>query len=101
MDSFHYRFHLRIDLLFSGIILFTFGLSLYFILEQKKTSEMQNDFINNMTHEFKTPIATISVAADTIINPKIIDNSAQVEFFAQMIKKENKRNLVSILKMLN
>jgi len=52
---------------------------------------MKNDFINNMTHEFKTPIATISIAADSIANDKVIGLEEKVRFFAGMIKKENKR----------
>jgi two-component system, OmpR family, phosphate regulon sensor histidine kinase PhoR len=79
------------SLLFSLIILATFGLSLYFIIRQKKISEMKSDFINNMTHEFKTPIATISLAADTITNPKIIKDESSVRHFISMIKKENSR----------
>jgi two-component system phosphate regulon sensor histidine kinase PhoR len=52
---------------------------------------MKSDFLNNMTHEFKTPIATISLAADTISNPKIINDEAKVLQFISMIKKENSR----------
>ena len=79
------------SMLFSLFILATFGLSLYFIIRQKKISEIKSDFINNMTHEFKTPIATISLAADTITNPKIINNEASIRHFIGMIKKENDR----------
>lgn len=79
------------SMFFSLFILSTFALSLYFIIRQKKISEMKSDFINNMTHEFKTPIATISLAADTIINPKIINNDASIRHFIGMIKKENSR----------
>lgn len=77
--------------LFSLIILSTFALSLYFIITQKKISEMKSDFINNMTHEFKTPIATISLAADTITNNKVITDEGKVRHFIGMIKKENAR----------
>ncbi len=79
------------SLLFSIIILATFALSLFFIIRQKKISEMKSDFINNMTHEFKTPIATISLAADTITNPKVIKDESSVRHFINMIKKENSR----------
>jgi two-component system phosphate regulon sensor histidine kinase PhoR len=79
------------SLLFSLFILATFALSLYFIIRQKKISEMKSDFINNMTHEFKTPIATISLAADTITNPKVINDEARIKHFIGMIKKENSR----------
>lgn len=77
--------------LFLLIILSTFALSLWFIIRQKKTSEMQADFINNMTHEFKTPIATISLAADTIGNSRVITDEEKVRHFVGMIKKENSR----------
>ncbi|HUX97084.1 MAG TPA: HAMP domain-containing sensor histidine kinase [Bacteroidales bacterium] len=79
------------SLAFSLFIVATFALSLFFIIRQKKISEMKSDFINNMTHEFKTPIATISLAADTISNPKIINDGSKVLQFISMIKKENSR----------
>lgn len=79
------------SMLFSLFILATFALSIYLLIRQKKVSEMKSDFINNMTHEFKTPIATISLAADTIINPKVIKDEASIRHFISMIKKENSR----------
>jgi len=54
-------------------------------------SEIKTDFINNMTHEFKTPIATINLALDAIKNPKIIDDKDKVQRYLQMIRDENKR----------
>jgi two-component system phosphate regulon sensor histidine kinase PhoR len=82
---------LTASLLFSLIILATFAMSLFFIVSQKKISEMKSDFLNNMTHEFKTPIATISLAADTITNPKVINDESRIRHFVSMIKKENSR----------
>lgn len=82
---------LVISLIFSIIVLVTFAFSIYFILKQKKISEMKSDFINNMTHEFKTPIATISVATDSVMNPKVIENPERIRYFMEMIKKENTR----------
>lgn len=79
------------SMIFSLFILATFGLSLFFLIRQKKISEMKSDFINNMTHEFKTPIATISLAADTITNPKVIGDETRIKYFIGMIKKENNR----------
>ena len=79
------------SLLLSLIILATFAMSLFFIIRQKKISEMKSDFLNNMTHEFKTPIATISLAADTITNPKVISDESKIKHFISMIKKENSR----------
>ena len=52
---------------------------------------MKSDFINNMTHEFKTPIATISVATDSITNNKVVNDPEKIRYFAGMIKKENNR----------
>lgn len=93
-DSFIYRslnWLLVASFLFSLIILVTFGLSVFYILRQKKISEMKSDFINNMTHEFKTPIATISVATDSITNEKVLGDPEKIRYFAGMIKKENTR----------
>ncbi|MBK6283088.1 MAG: HAMP domain-containing histidine kinase [Draconibacterium sp.] len=93
-ESFVYRslnWLLLSSFLFSLIILLTFGLSVFYILRQKKISEMKSDFINNMTHEFKTPIATISVATDSITNPKVLNDPERIRYFAGMIKKENMR----------
>jgi two-component system phosphate regulon sensor histidine kinase PhoR len=93
-DTFIYKtlnWLLLISLIFSIIVLVTFAFSIYFILKQKKISEMKSDFINNMTHEFKTPIATISVAADSVTNQKIIENPERIRYFIEMIKKENTR----------
>jgi two-component system phosphate regulon sensor histidine kinase PhoR len=52
---------------------------------------MKSDFINNMTHEFKTPIATISVATDSINNEKVVNDPEKIRYFTGMIKKENAR----------
>lgn len=82
---------LMASFLFSLFILTAFAGSIYYILRQKKISEMKSDFINNMTHEFKTPIATISVAADSINNDKVIASAEKVRYFTGMIKKENAR----------
>lgn len=93
-DTFIYKtlnWLLFISLIFSIIVLVTFAVSIYFILKQKKISEMKSDFINNMTHEFKTPIATIWVAADSIANQKVIENPERILYFIDMIRKENRR----------
>ncbi len=82
---------LGLSVSFTLIIFLTFLLSIYQIIRQKRISEMKSDFINNMTHEFKTPIATISIAADSISNDKVINEQEKVRFFAGMIKKENQR----------
>lgn len=61
---------------------------------------MKNDFINNMTHEFKTPIATISLASDSINNPSIISNPDKVQRFTKIIRQENSRMLGQVEKVL-
>ncbi|HMO38134.1 MAG TPA: HAMP domain-containing sensor histidine kinase [Saprospiraceae bacterium] len=87
-------------LLFSTIILLCFGYTINVIFRQKKLSEMKNDFINNMTHEFKTPIATISLAADSITSPIISSNQDKVQRFANIIKQENIRMNNQVEKVL-
>ncbi len=59
------------SVIFTAIIVIVFYYTIHILLKQKKISEIKNDFINNMTHEFKTPLATISLAADAINNPSI------------------------------
>lgn len=82
---------LILSLFFIFIIIIAFSSSLYQLVRQKKISEIKTDFINNMTHEFKTPIATINLALDSIKNPKIIDDKDKVLRYVGMIREENKR----------
>ncbi|MFN8339077.1 MAG: HAMP domain-containing sensor histidine kinase [Saprospiraceae bacterium] len=88
------------SILFTGLILFCFSYTIYIIFHQKKVSEMKSDFINNMTHEFKTPIATISLASDSILSPNILENKDKVTRFINIIKQENKRMLSQVEKVL-
>ncbi len=76
---------------FTSIILISFIYTVREIFRQKKLSEIKNDFLNNMTHEFKTPIATISLAADSITNPSVRSDESKVTRFANIIKEENRR----------
>lgn len=80
-----------LSLLFTLVIVLTYSSALNQLIKQKQISEIKTDFINNMTHEFKTPIATINLALDAIKNPKIIDDKEKVQRYLQMIKDENKR----------
>jgi two-component system, OmpR family, phosphate regulon sensor histidine kinase PhoR len=80
-----------LSLLFTLVIILTYSSALNQLIKQKQISEIKTDFINNMTHEFKTPIATINLALDAIRNPKIIDDKEKVQRYLQMIKEENKR----------
>jgi two-component system phosphate regulon sensor histidine kinase PhoR len=82
---------LLLSVFFIFIIIVAFSSSLYQLVRQKKISEIKTDFINNMTHEFKTPIATINLALDAIKNPKIIDDNEKVKRYVRMIREENKR----------
>ena len=82
---------LVLSLSFIFIIIIAFSSSLYQLIRQKKISEIKTDFINNMTHEFKTPIATINLALDSIKNPKIINDNEKVLRYVKMIRDENKR----------
>ena len=82
---------LLLSLFFIFIIIVAFSSSLYQLVKQKKISEIKTDFINNMTHEFKTPIATINLALDSIKNPKIIKDEEKVLRYIKMIRDENKR----------
>lgn len=70
------------------------------LYRQKKLSEMKNDFINNVTHEFKTPIATITFAVANIENEKVLQNPALIKQFTQVIKDENKRLNTQVEKVL-
>lgn len=80
-----------LSIIFTLIIIIAYTSALNQLLRQRHISEIKSDFINNMTHEFKTPIATINLALDAIKNPKIIDDKEKVFKYLQMIKDENKR----------
>jgi len=73
------------------IVFIIYLLSILSIIRQKKLSAMKTDFINNMTHEFKTPITTIGIAADSISQEDVIKDEERVRFFSNMIIKENQR----------
>lgn len=77
--------------IFTFIIFAAFFITIRALLNQKKLSEIKSDFINNMTHEFKTPLATISLAVDALKNEKVINNEEKMAYFTSMIKDENKR----------
>ena len=80
-----------LSFLFTAIIIVAYYSALKQLNTQRHISEIKTDFINNMTHEFKTPIATINLALDAIKNPKVIDDKEKVYRYLQMIKDENKR----------
>ncbi|MEL1254729.1 HAMP domain-containing sensor histidine kinase [Flavobacterium sp. DGU38] len=80
-----------LSIVFTLIIIIAYTSALNQLIRQKQISEIKTDFINNMTHEFKTPIATINLALDAIRNPKIIEDKEKVYRYLQMIRDENKR----------
>ena len=82
-------------LIFSGIfilvVIFAFLYIISTIIRQKKISEIKNDFINNMTHEFKTPIATISLASEVLLHPDASSSAERINKYAKIIFDENIR----------
>lgn len=80
-----------ISLLFTFVIIAAYFSAIKQLILQRQISEIKTDFINNMTHEFKTPIATINLALDAIKNPKVISDTEKVTRYLQMIRDENKR----------
>ena len=80
-----------LSFVFTSIIIIAYSSAIYHLIKQRKISQIKTDFINNMTHEFKTPIATINLALDAIRNPKIINDQDKVKRYLGMIKDENKR----------
>jgi len=80
-----------LSLVFTGVIIFTYTSALRQLLKQRQISQIKTDFINNMTHEFKTPIATINLALDALKNPKVSDNKELVAKYHKMIREENRR----------
>ena len=78
-------------IVFTIIITTAFFITVRTLLKQKKLSEIKSDFINNMTHEFKTPLATISLAVDALKNEKVAGNREKSDYFTGIIKEENKR----------
>lgn len=80
-----------LSFVFTLIIMIAYSGAIYQLIKQKQISEIKTDFINNMTHEFKTPIATINLAVEAIKNPAIIADTDKVKRYLGMIREENKR----------
>ncbi len=73
------------------IIIFSFLFVILSLIKQKKLSNIKNDFINNMTHELKTPIATISLACEALSDSDVVKNKSMVDNYISVIDQENKR----------
>ena len=76
-------------------------ISINYMSRQKKIAEVKTDFINNMSHEFKTPLATIAVATDSLNNDKIATNPEKVKYYSELIKQENLRMKKQVENVLN
>ena len=83
------------------LVLIFFGFSLATIIKQKRLSEVITDFINNMTHELKTPIATISLSSEMIMRLETDDDLEKAKKYAGIIFKENKRLETQVERVLN
>lgn len=88
------------SIIFTGIIISAFALTIRTLFNQKKLSEIKSDFINNMTHELKTPLATISLAVDALNNERVIHDTEKIQYYSGMIKEENKRMNKQVEKIL-
>ncbi len=89
--------------LLTGILFFVvifFGYALYVIIKQKQLSEIQKNFINNLTHEFKTPIASIELAAKVLSNPKITEQPERLGEYVKIIAQQNRRLSAQVEKLL-
>lgn len=75
--------------------------SMWVIMEQKRLSELQKDFINNMTHEFKTPISSIKIASDFLSNDERVKNDHRLSKYIQIIREQNQRLNDQVEKVLN
>jgi two-component system phosphate regulon sensor histidine kinase PhoR len=73
------------------LIMAFFGYAINLLLKQKKVSEIKNDFVNNMTHELKTPISTIGLAADVLMNEELSHKPDKLRHYAKIIFEENNR----------
>lgn len=82
------------------VIIGCFAYAVMVILRQKKLSEIKNDFINNMTHEFKTPIATVALATEALQDDDLKSNTGLVDRYVQVIKEENRRLELQVEKVL-
>ncbi len=80
-----------LSLIFTTVIVVAYSSAISQIFKQRQISQIKTDFINNMTHEFKTPIATINLALDSLKHPRIAADPEKVKNYLRMIREENKR----------
>ena len=92
------------NLVFAGVAVLSmaaFVYSIFVILRQKRLSDLQKDFINNMTHEFKTPISSINIAASVLTQEPYIKSNARLSRYATIIQEQNQRLNNQVEKVLN
>jgi two-component system, OmpR family, phosphate regulon sensor histidine kinase PhoR len=102
--SLYFQSGLTIWYLFTGLLLVIvifFGYTLSVIIRQRQLSQTQKDFINNLTHELKTPISSIALSAKVITDEKILENPKSLFKYAQIIQDQNNRLSKNVEKVLN
>jgi two-component system phosphate regulon sensor histidine kinase PhoR len=92
---------LVLSVIFALLLILSFYFTIYFLFRQKRLSEMKSDFINNMTHEFKTPLATISLASEMLMKKNVNQDSCKTNRYARIIFEENSRLQVQVEQILN
>lgn len=98
-----YNSRLMVWYFLTGVLFFVvifFGYALYIIIKQKQLSEIQKNFINNLTHEFKTPIASIELATKVLADPKIVTQPERLAEYVRIIGQQNKRLSAHVEKLL-
>jgi two-component system phosphate regulon sensor histidine kinase PhoR len=97
--------HMKVNMATTAGLLFVlilcFGYTIFSIIRQKKISEMKTDFINNMTHEFKTPVSTIMIASEALKDDEIANDKTRISRLANIIYEENARLGSHIERVLN
>jgi two-component system, OmpR family, phosphate regulon sensor histidine kinase PhoR len=83
------------------VVMFFFTFAIIVILRQKRLSEIKNDFINNMTHELKTPISTIGLSSELLLRGDFREDPEKLKRYAEIIFKENKRLEGQVERVLN
>ncbi|MCM1312193.1 MAG: HAMP domain-containing histidine kinase [Bacteroides sp.] len=91
---------ITLSILFTLVLLVTFIITLVLVFRQKKLTEVKNDFINNMTHEFKTPISSISLAAQMLSDPSVKKTPQMLDRLTSTINDETKRLRFQVEKVL-
>jgi len=92
---------LVLSIIFMTVLILTFSYTVLLLFRQKKLSQMKSDFVNNMTHEFKTPIATVSLASEMLLKPEVYQSPEKTKRYAHMIFDENLRLKNQVEQVLN